>query len=347
MHYIFFILFLWTSFAAAEQHEIVWGQYIPPEVTVRDVREILNTNAPIELKPLGGGFSGGHLYTLDCNNKQYIVRRTGGVFGPKGIKQEVAILHEMNKTGICPKMLYADDTTGLIIMEKIDSILPAEFAPGLIACSDELIEQLLSHLRKMHKIALDESVVTERNDLFHLKKFANLPSLSGLSEAMQTMLHSCLTWQLGPERQLNHNDLHMRNMLYDGKKLYLIDWECAGYGPKDYDLAGFCNNQVMTLESGLTLYARYLMRKPTAEEALRFNRLRVINAATNGAHGYSHYNRNAKNPVEHLKRGSSLESVRNMFFALDRKKIDLREECALQACGEAWLNYALYLYSGT
>lgn len=345
MQYLLLILLLCTTLAASEQHDIVWGQYIPPEVTVEEVSQALKTDMPLKLKPLGGGFSGGHLYTLDYNNRQYIVRRTGGVYGAKGITQEVAILQEANKTGICPEMIYANAETGLIIMERIDSILPAEFCPGLITGSDELTEQILCHLREIQKLKPDEAVVTERNDLFHLQKFVNSSSLAILPEVMQHMLKSCLEWPLGAERGVNHNDLHMRNMLYDGKKLFIIDWECAGYGPKDYDIALFCNDQVMTLEAGLALYARYLMCTPTAGEATRFNRLRVINAATNGAHGFSHYRPGAKNPVAYLERASPIETVRNLFFALDRKKIDLREECALQACGEAWFRFALYLYS--
>lgn len=346
MHCILLILLLCSSLAAAEQHDIVWGEYLPPAVTVEEISQALKTDAPLMLKSLSGGFSGGHLYTLDYNNKQYIVRRTGGVYGPKGIAQEVAILKEANKTGICPDMIYANAETGLIIMEKIDSLLPPEFCPGLITGSDELTEQILCHLREIQKLKPNEAIVTERNDLFHLQKFVNSSTFSVLPETMQQILKSCLEWPIGSERSLNHNDLHMRNMLYDGKKLFIIDWECAGYGPKDYDLALFCNDQVMTLEAGLVLYARYLMRTPTAEEGNRFNRLRVINAATNGAHGFSHYTPGAKNPVAYLERASPIETLRNLFFALDRKTIDLREENALQACGEAWLSFALYLHSG-
>lgn len=345
MHYLLFILFFCANICASEHHDIVWGQYIPPKVTVEELKQALKTNAPLTLKPLGGGFSGGHLYTLEYNNKQYIVRRTGGVYGPKGIAQEVAILHEANKAKICPEILYANAETGLIIMEKIDSIIPAEFCPGLIAGSDEFMEQILGHLRKMQTLKPDDRQVTQRNDLHHLQKFVDSGTLSSLPEATQKMLKNCLSWPLGSEQSLNHNDLHMRNMLYDGKKLFIIDWECAGYGPKDYDVANFCNDQVMTIEAGLACYARYLLRQPTAEETLRFSRLRVIHAATNGAHGFSHYTPDAKNPVAHLQRASPIETVRNMFFSLDRQKIDLRDKNALQACGQAWLSYALYLNS--
>ena len=233
--------------------------------------------------------------------------------------------------------------TGLIIMEKIDSLFPAEFCPGLMTSSDELMNQMLVHLRSIQKLKPDGNVVTSRNDLFHLKKFMSSPQVHTLSSEVQNMLKDCLKWQLAAEIAINHNDLHMRNILYDGKKLFIIDWECAGYGPKDYDVANFCNDQVMTIKAGLAFYERYLEREPTNEEIVYFKRLRVIHAATNGAHGYTHFKPGLKGfEMQHT---STLETVRNLFFCLDRKKIDLRNDSALAACGIAWFNYALYLNS--
>ncbi|MBS0655369.1 MAG: hypothetical protein JSR46_06320, partial [Verrucomicrobia bacterium] len=76
MRYLIYILLLCGQLAADEQHDIVWGQYTPPEVTVEEVVSVMKLTSPIELKPLGGGYSGGHIYTFCCNNSQYIARRT-------------------------------------------------------------------------------------------------------------------------------------------------------------------------------------------------------------------------------------------------------------------------------
>ncbi|MBS0655309.1 MAG: phosphotransferase, partial [Verrucomicrobia bacterium] len=268
-----------------------------------------------------------------------------GIFGTKGIAQEVAILQEANRASISPKLLYASSETGLIIMEKIENILPAEFSPGLITASDDLVEQLLQHVRRLQSLTIDQACVTDRNDRFHLQKGVKVADMASLPKATQTMLEECLAWPVETEKVLNHNDLHTRNLLYDGKKLFIIDWECAGWGPRDADVAAICNGQVMTREAGLAFYARYLQRSPTAEEAMRFTRLRVMNAATNGMHGYVHYKPGAKNPLAHLQRPSCIETVRNMILYLDRGKIDIKDDDALQACGLAWLQYAVYLNS--
>ncbi len=344
MHYyicIFFVLF--GHFVSAEQHDIVWGQYTPPAISKEEVASALNTDDAIELKPLGGGFSGGHIYSFRFKNREYIARRTGGVFGQKGIRQEVALLHEANKEGLIPNMPYANPSTGLIIMEKIDNLLPSEFCPGLLSSNDRFLEQIADGIRKIQALRPANDEVTDRYDRYHVQKALSLVDISALPDDIQKMLRECISWPVEKEQAVNHNDLHMRNLLYDGEKIYFIDWECAGWGPKDADVANFCNCQVMTLDDGLSFYARYLKRMPTREEKLHFSRQRVLNAAANGMHGYSHWKPGRKNPLENLASESPLETVRNLFFSLDRGKIDLREEAALAACGLAWLSYAAYL----
>ncbi len=344
MHcYICIFLVVSGHFLFAEQHDIVWGEYIPPQITQEEVASALKSKEAITLKPLNGGFSGGHIYSFTYNGSEYIARRTGGVYGQKGIAQEVAILVEANKSGLLPKMVYANSETGLIIMEKIDNLLPSEFCPGLIASSEQFLDQMAQAIWKIKSLQPDKAYVTERHDLYHLKKALDVVDISALPAHVQNTLRESISWPVEKEAQINHNDLHTRNLLYDGKNLYVIDWECAGWGPVDADVANFCNSQVMTKEAGLSFYARYLKRTPSQEEAERFRRQRVISALTNGMHGFSHWKAQGKNPLQHLMRESALESVKNLFFSLDRGKIDLRDDDALGACGLAWLHYASYL----
>ena len=61
-----------------------------------------------------------------------------------------------------------------------------------------------------------------------------------LPESERAILNNFVSkkWPRGKE-VVSHNDTHARNFLYDGSKLYLIDWELAGLGPEFYDLAIF------------------------------------------------------------------------------------------------------------
>lgn len=49
MRHLILILFLCEYHAASEQHDIVWGQYVPPQVTVEEVASALETTLPMQL----------------------------------------------------------------------------------------------------------------------------------------------------------------------------------------------------------------------------------------------------------------------------------------------------------
>jgi thiamine kinase-like enzyme len=61
-----------------------------------------------------------------------------------------------------------------------------------------------------------------------------------------------------------HNDLLPANILDDGKRLWLIDFEYAGFGTAMFDLAGAASNAGMADEECEDLLAAYFERKPDA-----------------------------------------------------------------------------------
>jgi thiamine kinase-like enzyme len=55
----------------------------------------------------------------------------------------------------------------------------------------------------------------------------------------------------------SHNDLLPANILDDGTRLWLIDYEYAGFSTALFDLAGVASNAEMTTEQALTLLNTY------------------------------------------------------------------------------------------
>jgi thiamine kinase-like enzyme len=61
-----------------------------------------------------------------------------------------------------------------------------------------------------------------------------------------------------------HHDLLPANFLDDGKKLWLIDYEYAGFGTAMFDLAGVSSNALMTADESNVLLRSYFGEKPDA-----------------------------------------------------------------------------------
>lgn len=68
-----------------------------------------------------------------------------------------------------------------------------------------------------------------------------------------------------------HNDLLPANLLDDGDKLWLIDFEYAGFSTAMFDLAGAASNSGMDDETALRLLSAYFGRAPDRETMRSFD----------------------------------------------------------------------------
>lgn len=62
-----------------------------------------------------------------------------------------------------------------------------------------------------------------------------------------------------------HNDLLPTNLMDDGKRLWLIDWDYAGFNSPLFDLANLCSNSDVPPESERAVLENYFERKADAE----------------------------------------------------------------------------------
>ena len=72
-----------------------------------------------------------------------------------------------------------------------------------------------------------------------------------------------------------HNDLLPANFLDDGKRLWLIDYEYAGFGTCLFDLAGAASNAGMDEPQALALLTAYLGHAPDAAFLRAFDAMQV------------------------------------------------------------------------
>ena len=72
----------------------------------------------------------------------------------------------------------------------------------------------------------------------------------------------------GPEHQPVpcHNDLLPSNLLFDGDRVRIIDWEYAGMGDRYFDLANFAVNNELGDAGELALLEAYFAERPTARQ---------------------------------------------------------------------------------
>ena len=100
----------------------------------------------------------------------------------------------------------------------------------------DVIKLIIDVLRSFHKIKMEDNNFLEfiKNSLNGLIAKCKINDANFLK-----LLELCNTYFKDNDYRMIHGDLHFDNFLYDGNKLYLIDFETSKSSPIDYDFRIF------------------------------------------------------------------------------------------------------------
>jgi len=71
-----------------------------------------------------------------------------------------------------------------------------------------------------------------------------------------------------------HNDLLPTNLMDDGTRLWLIDWDYAGFNSPLFDLANLCSNSDVSLEAELRVLEAYFERAVDSDLLRRYHAMK-------------------------------------------------------------------------
>ena len=149
--------------------------------------------------------------------------------------------------GVSPAVLHHEP--GLLVIDYIEgrTLAAADFADNAIldqavALLSRAHRDIPMHLRGPALMFWVFHVIRDYAATLHLANSPHLPKLANfLQEA--AMLESAI----GPiDLVFGHNDLLPANFLHDGTRLWLIDWDYAGFNSPLFDLGGLAANTALT-----------------------------------------------------------------------------------------------------
>jgi thiamine kinase-like enzyme len=230
----------------------------------------------IRAEILPGGLSNRNFVVRDGADG-YVVRLVGGDDPAHGIvrAREIAVSRAAHRAGIAPELVHAEP--GLLVLRLVagrtltaaDVAEPAmlrRIAALMLRCHREVAEHLrgptpcfwVFHALQDYLAALAEHGVPAG-------RIARLRRIAGELEAAA-----------GPTRlALTHNDLMPGNLIDDGEKLWLIDWEYGGFGAPLFDLATLVVDNALDAVAAAALLEAYFRRAPSAALLRRFAAMRV------------------------------------------------------------------------
>lgn len=222
---------------------------------------------PVAPEPLGGGITNTNFLVRD-GGRRYVVR-VGEDIPVHGVMRfnELAASRAAHAAGISPAVVHAEP--GILVLEHIEgrTLEPEDVRARLeqvVALVHRAHHEIPRHLRGPALVFWVFHVV---RDYAHTLEEGGsrlrhrLPEFLAMAERLEKAVGAI-------ELVYGHNDLLAANLIDDGSRLWLIDWDYAGFNTPLFDLGGLSSNCDLDEASEKSLLEQYF-DGPISDEFMR------------------------------------------------------------------------------
>jgi thiamine kinase-like enzyme len=231
-----------------------------PAVT-RALEAAFGVHAYEDLRLLTGGLSTALAFKLVVKKSPYLLKilRREVISDPA---HEFACMQTAAEAGIAPQIWYANVEDRLLITDFVEAKpFPEEMIP-LIVPTLRTLHSLPGFPKMMHAISYLEAA----NGFVRRFQAAKLLPESATEEVFHRYAELIKVYPRNDaELVASHNDLKPQNMRFDGKRLWLVDWESAFLNDEYVDLAIAANFFVKD-EAQEEDYLRTYFGEPAGED---------------------------------------------------------------------------------
>jgi thiamine kinase-like enzyme len=218
---------------------------------------------------LSGGLSGSTVYKLTVHGRSYMLK----LDAPS--EHSASALVQASEAGVAPHLYLRDASSGIIITDFIESqAIKAAFTP------EKLVSELAKTIRSIHALPchipgreLQQTIDGMVNDFLQTKVLTG-PVIEECF-AYYAAIKENYPWD-DPNMVFSHNDINPGNLLCDGMRLWVIDWDAAYSNDRYVDLATAANFFVQTEEQELDFLHIYFNGAVDEYKRARFYVMRQI-----------------------------------------------------------------------
>ena len=204
-------------------------------------------SSPVEPEPLGGGITNTNFIVND-RDERFVVR-IGDDIPIHGVMRfnEIAAARAAHAAGISPEIVYQADGVFVMRFIKGKTLTEAEVR------DQQNLERILSLIITCHTEipkhfqgpALVFWPFHVCRNYIHTARAGNSRMIDALPRFLD--INAELEKSVGEIKLIfGHNDLLAANFIDDGKRLWLLDWDYAGYNAALFDLANLSSNNELS-----------------------------------------------------------------------------------------------------
>jgi thiamine kinase-like enzyme len=218
-------------------------------------------NGGVTVEPLSGGLSNANFLVTDANGRHVVRFGKDYPFHHVFREREIMTARAAHAAGFAPELQYAEPGV------MVSAYLGARTFGGADVRADAA--RIARFVRRFHdEMPRHVSGAGFLFWVFHVvrdyartlesgrsRMMAELPAYLALADELERV-------QTPLPIIFGHNDLLPPNFLDDGERLWLIDFEYAGFSTAMFDLAGIASNAGMTGDESETLLTAYFGHEP-------------------------------------------------------------------------------------
>ncbi|MDR7143901.1 phosphotransferase [Rhizobium sp. BE258] len=232
-------------------------------------------HGPVEIEPITGGITNRNYLVRDRSTRRVV--RLGDDIPVHHINRqnELAASIAAHAAGLSPAVIH--HAPGILVLDFIESraLSAADLQdeatllrtlPLVRACHGDIAR----HFRGQAMIFWVFHVIRDYAANLAAAGSAYAPLLPGLLEKAERLEAAAGPFEIG----FGHNDLLAANFLDDGKRLWLIDWDYAGFNTPLFDLGGLASNNELPEAAERTMLESYFEKPLTPDLWRRYSAMK-------------------------------------------------------------------------
>jgi len=224
---------------------------------------------------IAGGASGASTFRVEAGDRRYLLRMEGPA-SPLRNPHQYLSLRIAADAGIAPRIHHIDEAARVAVMDFIEE-QPLETYPGGPRALAQALGVLLKRVQETTPfprfVEYPDIVAQLWDHVCRTGLFA--PNLLDAHTKHLERIREVYVWD--PQRSVScHNDPTPRNILFDGERLWLVDWESAYRNDPLVDVAILLDNLVPSPELGDILLRAWLGRAPDETLCIRLALIRSL-----------------------------------------------------------------------
>jgi thiamine kinase-like enzyme len=221
--------------------------------------------------PQAGGISNRN-FLVEDGGRRFMVRIGADLEVHNVLRRfELAASRAAHAAGVSPAVVHAEPGAMVFAWVEGRTLAPEDVRdPAMLARILPLIRvchrEIPQHFRGPAPIFWVFQVIRDYGSRLREDGSRMAPELPRLLAAAEQLEN-----KLGPiELVFGHNDLLAANLIDDGRRLWLVDWEYGGFNSPLFDLGGLASNNELSPEQEAWLLEAYFAAPPTSDLHRRY-----------------------------------------------------------------------------